>query len=327
MADDGAPQAPRCVPQAAGAQLTGLGVYRPAGRLGNEELGERFGRPPEWIRTRTGFGTRQIAAADETVHDMALRAARDAVLDSHVPPEQIDLIIAASCSVDRSLGGVAAWVAAELGADRANVFDLNAACAGFCYAIATAADAIRVGSARHAVVVAAEKMTAWVDPNDLGTSIIFGDGAGAAVLGVGDPSDIGPVVWGSDGSAAELIHIIDKTQWMHMEGQAVFRWATTTIPAIALAACDAAGVAPTDLAAVIPHQANLRIVDTIATRLGATGAVVARDGADSGNTSAASIPLALHRLRHEREIASGDLALLVGFGAGLSWAAQVIRVP
>lgn len=309
-----------------GARLMGFGVYRPAKLLTNEELGRRFGRAVDWIESRTGFLTRRVAEEHETVHAMAAVAASEAVHDSGVEAHEIDLIVAASCSTDRK-AGVAQQVAASLGALRAGMLDLNAACAGFCYAVAVAADAVPVGSARYAVVVASEKMRSLVNPNDLGTSIIFGDGAGAAVIGPGERSAIGPISWGHDGGKAPLIRMDDDNRWLRMEGQAVFRWAISAMHPVALAACERAGVTPADLAAVVPHQANLRIVDVIADRIGATHAVVARDGVTNGNTSAASIPLALHSLRSQRAISSGDLALLIGFGAGLSWAAQVVRIP
>lgn len=311
---------------ASGARLIGLGAYRPATLLTNEELGPRFGRTEEWIESRTGFVSRGVADEHETVHDMASVAASEAVHDSGVDVDEIDLIIAASCSTGHQTG-VAERVASTLGAFRAGVIDLNAACAGFCYAVAVAADAVRMGSARYAVVVASEKMRALVNPDDLGTSIIFGDGAGAAIIGPGEPSAIGPVVWGHEGAKAPLIRIDEDSQWLQMEGQAVFRWATSAMRPVALAACERAGVTPADLAAVVPHQANMRIVDALANQIGATRAVVARDGATSGNTSAASIPLALHTLRSQQAVSSGDLALLIGFGAGLSWAAQVVHVP
>jgi 3-oxoacyl-[acyl-carrier-protein] synthase-3 len=310
-----------------GARLKGLGAYRPTGVLTNEDLGRRFGRTSEWIESRTGFVSRAIAEDHETVATMAIAAAGEAVRDSQLEPEDIDLVIAASCSSDPRAEGIAAQVASSLDMPRAGVVDLNAACAGFCYAVAVAADAVRVGSARHVLVVASEKMSALVDPQDLGTSVIFGDGAGATVVGPGAPSAIGPVAWGHDGAKAPLIKVDDDSGRLHMDGQAVFRWATTAVHPVALAACERAGVAPEDLAAVIPHQANLRIVDALAARIGATRAVVAREGRTSGNTSAASIPLALHSLREQGTVTHGDPALLIGFGAGLSLAAQVVLVP
>jgi len=222
-------------------------------------------------------------------------------------------------------------VASRLGIIAPGAYDLNAACAGFCYGLANASDAVRAGSARHVLVIGSEKMSAWVDPEDRSTRIIFADGAGAAVVGaVADPAEkpgIGPVVWGSNGCLAEKIHIKDRTSFLYQEGQAVFRWATTELHPIALEACQRAGVLPQDLAAFVPHQANLRIIEAIARKLGAPQALVATDIINSGNTSSASIPLALSAMIERGEVGSGSPVLLLGFGAGISYAAQVITVP
>jgi len=312
---------------AAGARMVGTGSYRPAEAVASEEIAARFGRTGDWIRERTGITSRRYAGAEETVEGMAVVAGRRALDSAGIPAADVDLVIVASCSQPIPIPSVAVGVAARLGAPTAAAYDLNAACSGFCYALAVAADAIRGGSARTVLLVGSEKMTSWVDPTDLGTSIIFGDGAGAVVLTGSDSPGIGPIVWGSDGSASDLIHVPKGGRTMHMEGQAVFRWATTEIHPIALQACDRAGVHPRDLAAIVPHQANLRIVDALAKKLGATDAVVARDVVDCGNTSAASIPMAMDRMLAEGQVDPDALALLVGFGAGLTYAAQVVRFP
>jgi 3-oxoacyl-[acyl-carrier-protein] synthase III len=183
----------------------------------------------------------------------------------------------------------------------------------------------------HVLVIGAEKLSQWVDWTDRSTAIIFADGAGAAVVGpVADPADgpgIGPVVWGSDGDMADKIYIKDRNSFIFQEGQAVFRWATTALAPVARKACEAAGVAPGELAAFVPHQANLRIVEAIARRLGAPQAKVADDIVTAGNTSSASIPLALSRMIERGELGSGAPALLIGFGAGICYAAQVIILP
>jgi 3-oxoacyl-[acyl-carrier-protein] synthase-3 len=308
-----------------GAQLLGFGGYRPSGVLDSEELGLRFGKDGEWVRARTGMLTRRVAEPQERILDMAAPAALQAISTSGLSVEQVDLVIVASCSIAPP-HGVAAALAREVGAPDAAAFDLNAACAGFCYCLAVASDAVRAGSARHVLVVGAEKMTAWVDPADLPTALVFGDGAGAAVIGPADTPGIGPVVWGSDGGQADLIRI-DSDQLIRMSGQAVFRWATSTMVPVALEACRRAGVSPSELAAIVPHQANMRIVDALARKINAKCPSVGRDGADSGNTSGASIPLALHRLTEDGQVGPGELALLIGFGAGLSYAAQVVRLP
>jgi len=225
----------------------------------------------------------------------------------------------------------AASVATRLGIVAPGAYDLNAACAGFCYALGTASDAVRAGSARNVLVIGAEKLSQWVDWTDRSTCIIFADGAGAAVVApVAEPDaapGIGPVVWGSDGGMADKICIADRNSFIHQEGQAVFRWATTALHPVALTACERAGVDPASLAAFVPHQANLRIVEAIARKLRAPQALVADDIVHAGNTSSASIPLALSRMIERGELTSGDAVLLLGFGAGISYAAQVIKVP
>jgi len=222
-------------------------------------------------------------------------------------------------------------VATRLGIVAPGAYDLNAACAGFCYALGTASDAVRAGSARNVLVIGAEKLSQWVDWTDRSTCIIFADGAGAAVVAPVTEQDaapgIGPVVWGSDGGLADKIFITDRNSFIHQEGQAVFRWATTALHPVALTACERAGVDPGSLAAFVPHQANLRIVEAIARKLRAPQALVADDIVHAGNTSSASIPLALSRMIERGDIASGDAVLLLGFGAGISYAAQVIKVP
>jgi len=208
---------------------------------------------------------------------------------------------------------------------------VNAACAGFCFALASASDAVRAGTARHVLVIGAEKLSSWLDWTDRSTSIIFADGAGAAVVGPvtepGQQPGIGPVAWGSAGDMADKICIADRNSFIFQEGQAVFRWATTELHPVAQAACERAGIAPQDLDVFVPHQANLRIVEAIARKLRVSKARVADDIIEAGNTSSASIPLALSRMIERNEISSGEHALLLGFGAGMCYAAQVITVP
>jgi 3-oxoacyl-[acyl-carrier-protein] synthase-3 len=208
--------------------------------------------------------------------------------------------------------------------------DLNTACSGFSYALATADHAIRAGATRNAIVVGAEKLSDVTDWTDRSTCIIFGDGAGAAVVTATAPDEapgIGPVVWGSAPDKKDTIKIEGWRPYISQEGQAVFRWATTAIAPIALEACERAGVEVSDIAAFVAHQANARIIDGIARRLGLKDAVIARDIVESGNTSAASIPLALSKLVERREVPSGAPVLLMGFGGGLTYAGQVIRCP
>jgi 3-oxoacyl-[acyl-carrier-protein] synthase-3 len=315
----------------AGARVLAFGGYQPARVVTNDELAQTVETNDEWIRSRVGIASRRIAGPDETVADMAVQAGGKALAASGLSPDDIDLVIVATCTPEVQIPNTAASVARRLGVMAPGAYDMNAACAGFCYALANASDAVRTGTARNVLVIGAEKLSQWVDWTDRSTCIIFADGAGAAVVGpVADPADqpgIGPVVWGSDGDLADKIYIKDRNSFIFQEGQAVFRWATTALAPIALAACERAGVDAKELAAFVPHQANLRIIEAIARRIGAPQAIVANDIVNAGNTSSASIPLALSRMIERGEIGSGAPALLVGFGAGMCYAAQVITVP
>jgi 3-oxoacyl-[acyl-carrier-protein] synthase III len=314
-----------------GARVLAFGGYQPARVVTNDELAQSVDTTDEWIRARVGIASRRIAGPDETVTDMAVQAGGKALAASGLSPADIGLVIVATCTPEVQIPNVSASVAKRLGIVAPGAYDLNAACAGFCYALANAADAVRTGTARHVLVVGAEKLSQWVDWTDRSTCIIFADGAGAAVVGpVTEPDEkpgIGPVFWGSDGDLADKIYIKDRDSFIVQEGQAVFRWATTALAPIALKACEQAGVAPSELGAFIPHQANLRIVEAIARKLGAPQAVVADDIVTAGNTSSASIPLALSRMIERGDVTSGSHALLIGFGAGMCYAAQVITVP
>lgn len=307
------------------ARILGLGGSRPVREVANSDLPGWLDVDDDWIRERTGIRSRRIADASETVVSMATDAAGKAIAAAGIDAGNVDLIVLATCSMPSQVPGGAAQVAHRLGAG-AGAFDINAACAGFCYGLAVAADFVKSGSARNVVVVGSEKLSDWTDWTDRRSAILFGDGAGAAVVGAGARSGIGPVVSGSDGSLAHLIDIPAGGK-LRLDGPAVFRWATTRLGDVAKSACAAAGVVPDDLAAVVPHQANLRIVNAVARGLGASNAVVADDIAETGNTSAASVPLALSRLVETGAVASGDLALLLGFGAGLTWAGQVVAIP
>jgi 3-oxoacyl-[acyl-carrier-protein] synthase III len=317
-------------PPAAGARIISLGGYQPGNVVTNDDLAAQVDTNDEWIRSRVGIISRRFAGPDESVADMAVVAGGKALAGSGLAPADIDLVIVASCSAETPIPNASAMVAHRLGIGAPGAYDLNAACAGFCYALANAADAVRAGTARYVLVIGSEKMTAWIDPHDRSTCIIFADGAGAAVVGPvadGEPAGIGPVVWGSAGDLAAKIGIPDRHSYMYQEGQAVFRWATTAMHPIAIQACERAGVAVSDLSAFVPHQANLRIVEAIARRLGVPRERVADDIVHAGNTSSASIPLALARMTERGDLKSGSPALLLGFGAGMCYAAQVITVP
>jgi 3-oxoacyl-[acyl-carrier-protein] synthase III len=316
---------------AAGARILAFGGYQPANEVTNADLAKTVDTSDEWIRARVGIASRRIAGPDESVADMAVAAGGKALAASGLSPTDVDLVIVATCTPEVQIPNVSATVAHRLGIAGPAAYDLNAACAGFCYALASASDAIRAGSARNVLVIGAEKLSQWVDWTDRSTCIIFADGAGAAVVGPvtepGQQPGIGPVAWGSAGDLAETIQIADRNSFIAQEGQAVFRWATTKLHPVAQAACAKAGVDPRELAAFVPHQANLRIMETLARQLQVPRERVADDIVHAGNTSSASIPLALSRMIERDELGSGEHVLLLGFGAGLSYAAQVITMP
>ena len=313
-----------------GARILAFGGYRPERVVTNDELASTVDTNDEWIRSRVGIESRRIAAEGETVTDMAEAAGAKALANSGLTPADIDLLIVATCTAESQIPNVAASVAARLGINGIGAFDLNAACAGFCYALSVAADAVRAGTSRHVLVIGSEKLSQWVDWTDRSTCIILADGAGAAVVGPvadGERAGIGPVVWGSAGEMADKIIVPSRHEYFQQDGQAVFRWTTTELAPVALAACERADVKPDDITAFVPHQANLRIIEAIARKLGIPRERLADDIVQAGNTSSASIPLALTRMAEQGRLESGTPALLLGFGAGLSYAAQVITLP
>ncbi|HEY6747530.1 MAG TPA: beta-ketoacyl-ACP synthase III [Mycobacteriales bacterium] len=313
-----------------GARILGLGEHQPAHVVTNADLAARMDTTDEWIRSRVGIASRRIAGPDESVADMAVAAGGKALAASGLAPTDVDLVIVATCTMPTPIPSAAALVASRLGIPAPGAYDLNAACAGFVYGLSTAASAVTSGAARNVLLVGAEKLSDWVDQDDRSTAIIFADGAGAAVVGpAAEPEDvgIGPVVWGSAGDGADLITIPARDKFLGQEGQAVFRWATTAMAPVAKEACRRAGIEPSDLVAFIPHQANLRIIEAIARKLGAPDVLVADDLVEAGNTSSASVPLALARMAARGEVRSGDPVLLLGFGAGLTYAGQVVLCP
>jgi 3-oxoacyl-[acyl-carrier-protein] synthase-3 len=327
-------------PRGREAAVLGLGAYRPARDVPNSEILERIDSTEEWIRSRSGIESRRFAADDESVADMGAAAAVAALADAGLAAEEIDVLIVATATGLNQTPSVAAEVDVRIGTDGAAVFDVGAACAGFCHGLALANDLIRGGTARHVLVVGAEKLSTFLNLDDRSTAFIFGDGAGAAVVGPADEPGIGPVVWGSDSSG--IAHIRQDRPWdetfaqpdgprwpyLEMDGNPVFRWAAFDMAKAAQQAMDAAGVTSEQIDAFVPHQANMRITDAMARSLKLGNHVaIGRDIATQGNTSAASIPLALDRLRRDGAVSSGDLALTIGFGAGLVYAATVIRVP
>ena len=312
----------------AGTAILGMGHYRPANVVTNLDLIERgVDTDDEWIKTRVGIAERRWADPDETVVDMAEAAGSKALATSGVSASDIDFVIVATCTMNEPIPAAAPQLASRLGIEAPGAYDISSGCSGFVYSIASASAAIRTGQAHNVLVVASERFSGWLDMSDRSTCIILGDGAGAAVVGPADTEKIGPIAWGSDGTQFDSVAIDAESRFFRQEGQAVYRWATTQMAPVALEACRRAGVDPSELAAFVPHQANLRIIDMIAKRLGATNAVIARDIVTSGNTSAASIPLAMSRMVEHGEIPSGAPVLLLGFGSGLAYAAQVVLSP
>ncbi|MDR7255519.1 3-oxoacyl-[acyl-carrier-protein] synthase-3 [Nocardioides sp. BE266] len=325
------------------ARILGIGTYRPSRIVPNSEVVDAIDSSDEWIQQRSGIKTRRFATPEETVQMMSVAASRDAIERAGLSPEQIDCVVVATVSHLLQTPAIAPAIAHELGTDHAAAFDISAACAGFCHGVALGADMVRGGSAGHVLVIGVERLSDITDMRDRGTAFIFADGAGAAVIGPSDTPGIGPVVWGSDGEQYDLIR--QREDWrdvvgdddkpgsglmphLTMQGNPVFRWASFTMAKVAQQALDAAGVSPEDLDVFVPHQANMRIIDAMARSMKLPEHVrIGRDIADQGNTSAASIPLALDRMMLEGEARSGDTALLIAFGAGLAYAAQVVTVP
>jgi len=317
------------LPQGApGARVLGIGAYRPRRRVTNDELSTTMDTNDEWIQSRVGIAERRWAEPDETLVEMAVAAGGKAIAASGLTADEIDLVVVASASLRAPIPGIGPQIAFKLGVPRPGSFDLNAGCAGFCYALGLASDAIRAGSARNVLVIGVERLSDKTDLTDRGTAVIFADGAGAMVIGPADEPAIGPVVWGSDGDDFEAISIPVGRDTMIMAGQKVYRWATTKLTSALEEAMAVAGVGPEDIDVFAPHQANLRIVESMTKRLGfPESTVIARDIVQAGNTSAASIPLALTALQESGEAKSGDLALVLGYGAGLTFAGQVLVLP
>ncbi|MFJ2112364.1 MULTISPECIES: beta-ketoacyl-ACP synthase III [unclassified Streptomyces] len=313
-----------------GTRIAALGHYQPAKVLTNHDLAAIVDTNDEWISSRVGIKTRHVAGPDEPVDELAAHAGAKALASAGLTPADIDMVlVATSTAIDRS-PNTAARVAARLSMGSPAVMDLNVVCAGFTHALATADHAVRAGSASRVLVIGADKMAAIADWTDRTTCVLLGDGAGAAVVvATGDDEEpgIGPVLWGSVPEMGHAVRIEGTPPVFAQEGQSVYRWATTQLPPLARKVCERSGITPEELGGVVLHQANLRIIEPLAQKIGAVNAVIARDVVDSGNTSAASIPMALSKLVDRGEIPSGAPVLLFGFGGNLSYAGQVIRCP
>ena len=324
---------------AAHASILGIGGYRPSRVVGNAEIVEHIDSTDEWIRTRSGIIERRWAEPHETVELMSVAASRKALQRAGVQPAQLDCIVVATVTHLTQTPALATMVSDHLGATPAAAFDISAACAGFCHGIGLASDMVRSGTAKHVLVIGVERLSDITDREDRSTAFIFADGAGAAVVGPSDTEGIGPVAWGADGSRYDLIRQNESwTQVLEMEtpvmptlrmdGNPVFRWASFEMAKVAREAMDRAGVSVDDLDVFLPHQANMRITDAMARTLKLPERVaIARDIAHQGNTSAASVPLAAEAMLESGAAKSGDLALMIAFGAGLAYAGQVVRLP
>lgn len=321
------------------AKIMAVGGYRPSRVVTNAEICEHIDSSDEWIFERSGIRERRWAGPDETVVDMGSAAATVALERSGVQPTDIGMVLVATITHPYPTPSAAAEIAERIGATGAAAADISAACAGFCYGVSMASDMVRGGSARYVLVIGVEKLSEWTDIEDRGTAFLFADGAGAVVIGPSDTAAIGPTVWGADGSQKDAINmscsLIEYRNQpdrpfpvLTMQGQQVFRWAVREMPRVTQEALDAAGIRADELDAFIPHQANVRIIDAMVKGMKLPDSVpVSRDIEFTGNTSAASVPLAMEAMLADGTAKSGDIALLVGFGAGLAYAAQVVTLP
>ncbi len=324
------------------SRILSVGAYRPKTVVPNSEIVGLIDSTDEWIQQRTGIQTRHRALADESLVDMSVEAATIAIKRAGITADQIDSIIFATISYPFQAPSAATELAARLGINKAAAFDISAACAGFSYAVGMASDAVRNRTAKYVLVVGGEKLSDFTDPTDRATAFIFADGVGAVIVGPSDSVGIGPTIWGSDVQNRDAITLepsfleykngksIADVGWPNIaqEGQRVFRWAVYEMAPVGRQAIEAAGITANDLAAFIPHQANERIIDSLVKSMGLPDTVeVARDIRTTGNTSSASIPLAMDRLLTEHPELHGKNALLIGFGAGLVFAAQVVELP
>ena len=340
-------------------RILGIGAYRPDVIVTNDDVCQWIDSSDEWIRQRTGIVTRHRADANTSVLDMAEGAAKEAMAQAGITGDQLGAVLVSTVSHPYATPSAAAALADRIGATPAPAFDISAACAGYCYGIAQADALVRSGTADYVLVVGAEKLSDVIDNTERTISFLLGDGAGAVIVGPSDTPGISKPVWGSDGSKWDTISMThslnhvrelslaaeaagslsavsdtfdenDLKLWptLRQDGPSVFRWAVWEMAKVAKQALEAAGLQPEDLAAFVPHQANMRIIDEMVKQLKLPeSVVVARDIADAGNTSAASIPLATHRLLQENPALSGGFALQIGFGAGLVFGAQVIVLP
>lgn len=319
-------------------RILGIGAARGDLVVPNDDLIEPINSSDEWIRQRTGIIERRRASANINAIDLATTASLEAIKKAGIRPEQIGVVLVSTISNTVQTPSLAALLADRIGANPAPAYDISAACAGYTYGIAQADSFIRSGLAEYVLVVGAEKLSELVKPTDRSISFLLGDGAGAAIVGPSETAGISKTVWGSDGSKWDTVGMDNPlaayrdgtAEWptLRQDGPSVFRWAVWEMAKVAKQALAEAGIQPEDLAAFIPHQANMRIIDELAKQLKLPDTVaIGRDIETTGNTSAASIPLATHRLLEEHPELHGGLALQIGFGAGLVFGAQVVVLP
>jgi 3-oxoacyl-[acyl-carrier-protein] synthase-3 len=328
--------------QAVGSPFTriiAVGAARGDLNVPNDDIIGPIESSDEWIRQRTGVISRTRASASVSAADLATSAANEAIATAKISASDIGAVIIATISNDVLTPSMAALVADRIGATPAAAYDISAACAGFCYGIAQADALVRAGAATYVLVIGAEKLSDYAKPTDRTISFLLGDGAGAVIVGPADSVGISPTIWGSDGGKWDAVGMDRPTReafddrdgefpTLRQDGQTVFRWAVWEMAKVAQEALEAAGITAADLAAFIPHQANMRIINEFAKQLSVPDSVViARDIETTGNTSAASVPLAMHRVLAENPELSGGYALIIGFGAGLVYAAQIVRLP
>jgi 3-oxoacyl-[acyl-carrier-protein] synthase-3 len=306
------------------AGIVGLGGALPERVVPNAEITAAIGVDEDWIVRRTGIRERRYAEAGASVVDLAVAAGRAALADAALEAAEMDLVLVATCSPDSLMPNAAPQVAHKLGAVRAGAFDVGSACTGFIAALAAARGMLMSGAARHALVIGAEIMSRNVDPNDRNTAAIFGDGAGAVVVSARGAGELGPIVLGSDGAHAQLIVSDPRTQILSMDGHETFKQAVRRMSEVSLAACEAAGVALSELDLYVYHQANTRILASLAERLALDPAKVVDCIATIGNTSGASVPLALEQARRDGRLRPGTRVLLAAAGSGFTWGGGVI---
>lgn len=323
-----------------GVRVTGTGSYLPERVVTNEELSRTLDTSDEWIRTRTGIGSRHFIADDQATSDLAVAAARDAMADAGVTAEDLDLIVVCTMTPDSPMPITAALVQRELNAPNVGGFDLNSACSGFLLGFSTVANLIRTGSCKCALVIGAETMSRITDQTDRSTAVIFADGAGAVVLqpsedrssdllavrrGMrGDP-DVLTIRGGGSRIPPSHAVIDEKKHLIEMKGRETFKFAVTTFAELITKTCEDAGVKPTDLKAIVPHQVNMRIIEKACSRAGVEVDRLVLNIERLGNTSAASVPIALNEGARKKRFGTGDLVLMVAFGGGLSWASALVR--